>query len=232
MSANPVRVLVVDDEPQIRRFLRVSLGAHGYQVIESATGEDAVLKAATELPDVIILDLGLPGVSGMDVITRVREWSEVPIIVLSVRDRETDKVAALDLGADDYLTKPFGMDELLARIRTSQRHRIQGTASSAVYRSGKLAVDLARRIVTVDGQEVRLSPREYDLLRVLVAHAGKVLTHRQLLRQVLGPGAGDESHWLRVYVGQLRRKIEDNPAQPRYIRTEPGVGYRLSAPES
>jgi two-component system KDP operon response regulator KdpE len=232
MSDKPVRILVVDDDPQIRRFLRVSLGAHGYQVIEATSGEDGVTKAATERPDLLILDLGLPGVGGPQVIERVREWSDVPIIILSVRDQEADKVAALDSGADDYVTKPFGMDELLARIRTALRHRLQSETPTPIFRTGGLVVDLGRRIVTVDGKEVRLAPREYDLLRVLVVHAGRVLTHRQILRQVLGPGAGEETHWLRVYVGQLRRKIEENSAQPRYIRTEPGVGYRLRAPDA
>lgn len=227
MSSQPTRVLIVDDEPQIRRLLRTTLGANQYQVIEAAGGEEAVRKVATERPDLVLLDLGLPDVDGQLVIQRVREWSDVPIIVLSVRERERDKVEALDRGADDYVTKPFGMSELLARIRATLRHRLRADVEEPIYQSGGLVVDLARRVVTIDGREVRLAPKEYDVLRVLVTYAGKVLTHHQLLRQVWGPGYERETHYLRVHVGQLRRKLEDDPAQPRYILTEPGVGYRL-----
>lgn len=223
----PVRILVIDDEPQIRRFLRTSLSAHGYQVMEAARGQDAMVLVTTERPDVVILDLGLPDMDGLEVISRVREWSKMPIIVLSVRGQEHDKIAALDGGADDYVTKPFGMGELLARIRAALRHRRQAEADEPVFRSGGLMVDLARRVVTVDGHEVKLTPREYDLLRVLVMHAGKVITHRHLLREVWGPASEYETHYLRVYVGQLRQKIERDPAQPYYILTEAGVGYRL-----
>ncbi len=227
MTGQPIRILVVDDEPQIRRLLRTSLGAHQYQVLEAASGQAALVAAAEERPDLLILDLGLPDMDGLDVMSRLREWSDLPVIVLSVRDREMEKVEALDRGADDYVTKPFGMSELLARIRATLRHRLQGEVEAPVFQSGDLSVDLARRQVTVSGQEVHLTPKEYDLLRLLVTHAGKVLTHQQLLRQVWGPGYEQETHYLRVHIGQLRQKIETIPAQPRYILTEPGVGYRL-----
>jgi len=221
------RVLVVDDEPQIRRFLRVSLGAQGYTVLEASAGQEAVLKAADERPDLIILDLGLPDIDGMEVLRQVRAWSKVPVVILSVRGRETDKVAALDAGADDYLTKPFGVAELTARIRAAMRHQLQAAAPEPVFESGGLKVDMARRIVTVDGREVKLTPTEYELLRVLAVNAGKVLTHQQLLREVWGPASADQTHYLRVYVGQLRQKIEPDSTQPQYLITEPGVGYRL-----
>jgi two-component system, OmpR family, KDP operon response regulator KdpE len=227
MTEQPLRILVVDDEPQIRRLLRVSLGAQGYQVHEAARGEEAITLAAVERPDIIILDLGLPDVDGLQVIRRVREWTDTPIIVLSVREQETQKVEAFTLGADDYVTKPFGMAELLARIQVALRHRLQAEAQEPVFRSGDLAVDLARRTVSVAGKDVRLTPTEYDLLHTLVTHAGKVMTHQQLLRAVWGPGFVSDTHYLRVYIGQLRQKIEADPTQPRHIITEPGVGYRL-----
>jgi len=227
VSELATRVLVVDDEPQIRRFLRTSLGAHGYAIIEAASGREAILKASCERPDIVILDLGLPDMDGMEVIRSVREWSKVPIIVLSVRGREADKIAALDAGADDYVTKPFGMGELVARIRAALRNRLRNEADEPVFRSGGLVVDLARRIVSIDGREIKLTPTEYDLLRVLVINAGKVVTHQHLLREVWGPSDVDQTHYVRVYVGQLRQKIEADPAQPRYILTEPAVGYRL-----
>jgi two-component system KDP operon response regulator KdpE len=223
----PVRVLVVDDEPQIRRFLRASLGAHNYRISEAATGGGALMMATTEHPDVVILDLGLPDIDGTEVISRIREWSKVPIIILSVRGREADKIEALDRGADDYVTKPFGIGELLARIRAALRHQIQTETDQPVFSSGGLTVDLARRAVALDGHDVKLTPKEYDLLRHLVTHAGKVLTHQYLLREVWGPTYMGETHYLRVYIGTLRGKIEPDPAQPRYIITEPGVGYRM-----
>ena len=232
MSSLPARILVVDDEPQIRRLLRTGLGAHGYTLLEAAGGAEAILKVASERPDLIILDLGLPDLDGQEVIQRIREWSDTPIIVLSVRDREVEKIKALDDGADDYVTKPFGMGELLARVRATLRHRLQTEVEQPVFQSGGLVVDLARRVVSVDGRPVKLSPKEYDVLRVLVTHAGKVLTHQQLLRQVWGPGYEQETHYLRVHIGQLRQKIEQDPAQPRYIVTEPGVGYRLRDKDS
>jgi two-component system KDP operon response regulator KdpE len=227
MSEQPARVLVVDDEPQIRRLLRVSLGAQGYQVYDAPNGRDALTLTATERPDVIILDLGLPDMDGLDVIRRIREWTDTPIVVLSVREQEAQKVEAFNLGGDDYVTKPFGMAELLARIRAALRHRLRSEIEQPVFRSSGLLVDLARRQVSVAGREIKLTPTEYDLLRVLVTHAGKVLTHQQLLRAVWGPGAANDTHYLRVYIGQLRQKIEDDPAQPRHIITESGVGYRL-----
>jgi two-component system KDP operon response regulator KdpE len=219
-------VLVVDDEPQIRRFLRASLSGHGYRVIEAATGQEALNEMTSGKPDLMILDLGLPDMDGLQVLARVREWSQVPILVLSVREREQDKIAALDAGADDYLTKPFGVGELLARLRTAVRHGLPA-GQEPTFETGELKVDLARRQVWVANREVKLTPTEYALLRYLVAHAGKVVTHRQLLHDVWGPAYVDEPHYVRVYVGQLRHKIEQDPAQPRYLLTETGVGYRL-----
>ncbi len=231
MTELPIRVLIVDDEPQIRRFLRTSLSAHGYRVIEASCGREAITLTTTERPELVLLDLGLPDLDGREVIHRLREWSAVPIIVVSVRGQEGDKIAALDGGADDYVTKPFGMGELLARIRAALRHRLQAEVEEPVFHSGGLSVDLVRRVVTVDGREVKLTPKEYELLRILVTHAGKVVTHRHLLREVWGPTSVHETHYLRVYIGQLRQKLEPDPAQPRYLLTEPGVGYRLAMPQ-
>ena len=228
MSSLKTRVLVVDDEPQIRRFIRASLQAQGYDVEEAANAREALLKATTVQPDVVVLDLGLPDQDGMSVITQIREWSQMPIIVLSVRSREPDKVDALDAGADDYVTKPFGMAELIARIRASLRNRLADQTPDPVLKTGGLVVDLARRLVSVDGREVKLTPHEYDMLRVLALNAGKVVTHAHLLREVWGPADVDQTHYTRVYVGQLRQKIETDPSQPRYLLTEPGVGYRLA----
>jgi two-component system KDP operon response regulator KdpE len=228
VSTEPL-VLIVDDELPIRRFLRVSLAGEGYRVVEAATAAEALDQIAAQRPDVVVLDLGLPDRDGVEVIREVREWSPVPIVVLSVRDRESDKVSALEAGADDYLTKPFGVGELMARLRVALRHASVpgGTADEPVFSTGELRIDLARRQVFVAGHEIRLTPIEYKLLALLVKNAGKVLTHRQLLRQVWGPEYGDENHYVRVYVAQLRRKIEADPARPRYLRTESGVGYRL-----
>ena len=218
--------LVVDDELQIRRLLRVCLEANGYRVTEASTGQEGLAEAAQRRPDVLILDLGLPDLDGVTVLKRLREWSRIPVVVLSVRDREEDKVAALDNGADDYVTKPFGSGELLARLRVAQRHSIP-TAEVTVFKSGQLEVDLAARVVRVRGKEVKLTATEYSLLRLFVQHAGKVLTHRQILREVWGPNYMEQTHYLRVYMAHLREKLEANPAQPELLTTEPGVGYRL-----
>ena len=227
MSDGP-RVLVVDDEVQIRRFLRIALEANGYRVYETSSGSAAVQEAARLRPDLVILDIGLPDIGGLEVLRRLREWTPTPVIMLSVRDADRDKVAALDAGADDYLTKPFSVDELLARLRVAQRHAQPGPAA-AVFAQGDVEVDLSRRHVTKGGMDVKLTPTEYALLRLLIQHAGRVLTHRQILKEVWGPEYMDETHYLRVYFGQLRQKLEDDPARPRLILTEPGVGYRLAA---
>jgi len=231
MSANEPRVLVIEDEPPIRRFLRASLDANGYDVIEADTAEDGVREAATGQPDLIVLDLGLPDQDGLEVIRRVREWSFVPIIVLSARGQEVDKVSALDAGADDYLTKPFSVGELLARLRVSLRHgnRRDDTAESPEFAVRNLRVDLARRLVFIDGRELRFTPIEYRLLTTLIKHAGKVVSHQQLLKEVWGPHATRQTQYLRVYMGHLRHKIEADPARPQILLTEAGVGYRLAA---
>jgi two-component system KDP operon response regulator KdpE len=221
-----VRVLVVDDEPAIRRFLRVSLAAHGYVIFEADSGEAAMVVAATNRPDLIILDLGLPDLNGVEVTRRLREWTRIPIIILSVRGQEADKIAAFDAGADDYVVKPFGVGELLARMRVALRH-VTPAGDDPVFVVDELVIDRARREVKVAGREMQLTPTEYGLLCALAAHAGKVLTHRQLLRELWGPGYEQETHMLRVNISNLRRKLEPDPTRPHYIRTEPGVGYRL-----
>ncbi len=222
-------VLVVEDEPQLMRFLRVTLPAHGYQMAEATTGHQALVDASTRAPDLVLLDLGLPDLDGTEVTRRVRQWSAVPIVVISARGQERDKVEALDAGADDYLTKPFGIAELLARMRVALRHaaRRSDGALETVVETGDLRIDLGARIVYRHGQEVRLTRTEYRLMAVLAQQAGKVLTHRQLLREVWGPGAAEETQYLRVYMAQLRHKLEDDPARPRHLVTETGVGYRL-----
>ena len=225
MTKVGLRVLVVDDEVAIKRFLRVALNGEGFIVLEAGTGQEALLALTLERPDLVLLDLGLPDMDGVEVTRRLREWSQVPVIILSVREQETDKIAALDAGADDYLTKPFGVGELLARIRTVLRRQAAGS-SEPVFTLGDLKVDLANRLVTVDGREVQLTPTEYDLLRALVIQAGKVLTNHQLLRLVWGEGY-DDLHILRVNISNLRHKIEPDPSRPTYIHTESGVGYRL-----
>ena len=234
MSAEPTAgplILLIEDEPQMRRFLRAALSAQDYRLVEAATAREGVAQAAGRNPDVILLDLGLPDRDGLEVTRELREWSATPIIVLSARGREQDKVAALDLGADDYLTKPFGVDELLARIRVALRHaaRPPGAAPEPVFEAGDLRVDLAQREVRRAGAEVHLTPTEYSLLRVLIRHAGKVLTHRQLLKEVWGSHSPEQAHYVRVYLAQLRQKLEADPARPRLLLTEPGVGYRLRA---
>lgn len=229
MSDTGQRVLVVDDETSIRRYLRAALSAQGFIVFEAVNGQDALNAVLADRPDILILDLGLPDLDGIEVTRRLREWSQIPIIILSVREAEQDKIAALDAGADDYLTKPFGTGELLARMRVVQRRQV-ANVNEPVFSTGGLSVDFSRRLVAVDEKEIQLTPTEYDLLRLLVTHAGKVLTHQQLLRQVWGDGY-DDMHILRVNISNLRGKIEPNPARPTYIHTEPGVGYRLRAYE-
>jgi two-component system KDP operon response regulator KdpE len=226
MTDTGPRVLVVDDEPAIRRFLHTILPAHGFTVFEAGTGQEALSSVVTHRPDVIVLDLGLPDLDGVHVTRLLREWTQIPIIILSVRGGEEDKVAALDAGADDYLTKPFGSNELLARLRAALR-RVAQSAMEPVFVADELKVDLARRVVTVAGHEAQLTPTEYELLRVLVSNAGKVMTHHQLLREVWGVGYEQEMHMLRVNISNLRRKLEPDPARPHFIVTEPGVGYRL-----
>jgi two-component system, OmpR family, KDP operon response regulator KdpE len=227
--SDATHILVVDDEPQIRRFLRTSLSAQGYRISEVASAGDALAAIAKEEPDLVVLDLGLPDMDGLEVIGKVRARSQVPVIVLSIRGDEKGKVRALDIGADDYVTKPFGMDELVARVRAALRHRLQRQGEVPLFRSGDLAVDLVRRTVMLRGEEVKLSAKEYDLLRLLVAHAGKVLTHRFILREVWGPANADDVQYLRVYIRHLREKLEADPTRPAHILTETGVGYRLRA---
>jgi two-component system KDP operon response regulator KdpE len=222
-------ILVIEDEAPMRRFLRTALGAHDYRIEETGTLREGLAQAAGRNPDVILLDLGLPDGDGLDGTRRIREWSRTPIIVLSARGREEDKVAALDAGADDYLTKPFSVQELLARIRVALRHAATGDAPAPVIEAGPLRMDLVRRLVTVSGAEVHLTPTEYKLLAVLARHAGRVLTHGQLLREVWGMHSTAQTTALRVYMNQLRHKIEPDPARPRLLTTEPGVGYRLTA---
>lgn len=227
------RILVVDDEPQIGRMLKTVLGAHGHTVLVVDDGATAVEQAAVWQAEVIVLDLGLPRLDGLEVIRRVREWSRAPIIVLTVRDAEQDKVAALDLGADDYLTKPFGMDELLARLRVALRNASwRAAADEAVLNFGALQIDRSRRLVSVNGQEVKLTPTEYQLLTLLAGSAGKVLTHQQILTTIWGPGAAQDVPTLRVFITQLRKKIELGPNQAGYIRNEPGIGYRFQRIEN
>ena len=220
-----LKVLIVDDEISIRRFLRVALSGQGFTVFEAATGESALLELTMQRPDLLILDLGLPDIDGLEVTRRFREWSQTPIIILSVREQEEDKIAALDLGADDYLTKPFGMGELLARIRTVLR-RSTSMASEPIFSQGDLFVDMGSRCVKMKGREVQLTPTEYEILRILVSSYGKVITNPQLLKQVWGIGY-DDMHILRVNISNLRHKLEPDPSRPTYIHTEPGVGYRL-----
>ncbi|HTM45518.1 MAG TPA: response regulator [Polyangiaceae bacterium] len=221
-------VLVVEDEPQMRRFLRASLTSHEFAVVEAASAQEAVALCTSHNPEMILMDLGLPDADGINLTRTLREWSHVPILVISARGREADKVEALDAGADDYLTKPFGVNELLARMRVALRHAQRGVgASTPIIGVGPLKIDLTRREVTLDGRELKLTPIEYRLLALLAQNAGKVLTHRQILTEVWGPGHGQDTHYLRVYMAQLRQKIESNPAHPRLLGTEPGVGYRL-----
>jgi len=224
------KILVIDDEVEIRRLLKVGLTAHGYDFLEAANGKDGLVQAATLRPDIVILDMGLPDLEGLSVVSQIREWSQVPIIILSVRGQDQDKVKALDLGADDYLTKPFSMSELMARIRVALRH--QGNIKDQpVIQVGELYADLSRRLVKVAGNEVHLTPIEYDLLKILLTNAGKVVTHGYLLASIWGGNSQEYSQYLRIYISHLRKKIEQDPNQPKLILTEPGVGYRLAAVE-
>ncbi len=222
-------LLLIEDEPQVRRFLRATLQAHDYRLLEAETGEDGLRQAAAHTPDLVLLDLGLPDLDGLEITRRLREWTTVPIVVLSARGQETDKVEALDAGADDYLTKPFGTGELLARIRVALRHRAAASTpeGEAAFSAGDLRIDFAARQVFVRGVETHLTPTEYKLLALLVKHAGRVVTQRQILREVWGPNAQSQTHYLRVYMAQLRHKIEAVPARPRQLMTEAGVGYRF-----
>ncbi len=221
-------VLIIDDELQIRRFLKISLESNGYTVYEAKTSQEGLSQAAILRPDMIILDLGLPDLDGLSTLKRLREWTTAPVIMLSVRNADAEKIAALDAGADDYLTKPFSVGELLARMRVAARHAAP-LPDSAIFRLGGLAVDLSRRVVTLNDAPIKLTPTEYALLRLMVQHAGKVLTHHQILREVWGPEYIDETHYLRVYIAQLRQKLEADPTRPKIVLTEPGVGYRLAA---
>ena len=227
MSSPAPVILLVEDEPQMRRFLRVALEGSGYRYLEAVTGQGGLALVVQHRPEAILLDLGLPDMDGLDLVTRLREWSRTPVIVISARGQETDKVAALDAGADDYLTKPFGTSELLARIRVALRHSGPETADDPVFTLGRWQVDLAKRLVLVEGKEVHLTPLEYSLFTTLIRHAGKVVTHRQLLKEVWGGAAGAQPLYLRVYMTQLRHKLEEEPSRPKYLQTEPGVGYRL-----
>ncbi len=220
-------ILVIEDEAQVRKFLRASLASNGYHVHEAATASDGLAQAAARNPDLVLLDLGLPDLDGLTVTERLREWTKTPIIVISARGKEEDKVIALDMGADDYLTKPFGVGELLARIRVALRHSARSEAGDIRFSMGDVEVDLGRRQVTKGGQTIHLTPIEYKLLTTLIKHDGRVITHRQLLKEVWGPNAADQTQYLRVYMGQLRHKLEANPSRPKFLTTEPGVGYRL-----
>lgn len=221
------RILVVDDEPQIRKFLRISLAANGYDVVEAPAGEEGITRCAVSQPSLVILDLGLPDIDGQQVIARIREWSDVPIIVLSVRTKDSDKVHALDNGANDYVVKPFSIDELLARVRAALRARLQGVAQNAEVVVGELVVDVPRHKVSVAGQDVKLTRKEFELLKMLAQNAGRIVTHRQILKEVWGPAHVEDVHYLRIYIGHLRQKLGDDPANPQFIESEPGVGYRL-----
>jgi two-component system KDP operon response regulator KdpE len=234
MTTRDVTVLLIEDEPEIRRFLRTTLPEQGYRIIEATSGQEGLIEASARNPDLVLLDLGLPDMEGVEIIRALRKWTAVPILVLTAREQEHTKVEALDLGADDYVTKPFSMNELLARMRAALRHfaRLSAEAQDSVFTVGELRVDLLRRQVFVSDQEVHLTPIEYKLLTTLIRYAGKVVTHRQLLKEVWGPLHTDEAHYLRVYMRQLRNKLEHNPAQPRYLTTELGVGYRLRIDEN
>jgi two-component system, OmpR family, KDP operon response regulator KdpE len=226
--SNKIRVLVVDDEAAILRFLKPALEANNYEIISTGTVAESTKRIAAETPDIVVLDLGLPDGDGKDVIRQVREWSGVPIVVLSARDREAEKIEALDLGADDFVNKPFGVGELLARMRTALRHHMQREAQTPVLKTGDLEIDSVRHRVMRGGSEVKLTPKEFELLSFLARHAGKVVTHRQILTAIWGPAHAADTQYLRVYIGQLRQKVETDPGDPRIIITEPGIGYRIA----
>jgi two-component system KDP operon response regulator KdpE len=229
VSDSPLTILIIEDEPPLRKFLRAILQAHDYTVIDTASGEEGLRKAATERPELVILDLGLPDMDGVTLTRRLREWTAMPIIIVSARGKEQDKVVALDAGADDYLTKPFSVGELMARVRVAIRRAAAANKNTGdpIFEIGNLQIDLATRRVIVDGKVVHLTPNEFRLLAILTKNAGRVLTHRQLLQEVWGPESQQETHYLRVYMNQLRQKLEQDPTQPAYLLTEPGVGYRL-----
>jgi two-component system, OmpR family, KDP operon response regulator KdpE len=224
------RVLIVDDEPQIRRFLKPALAAAGYEVLTAETGMEALRLLASDAPDVVVLDLGLPDMDGKDVLREARAFSRAPIIILSARDREAEKIMALDAGANDYVEKPFNIGELMARLRVAMRYAV-GAGDAAIVRCGPVAIDLDKRVVTKNGEPVRLTPKEYDLLAILARQAGRVVTHRQILRTVWGPAHQEDTQYLRVFIGQLRGKIEEDSSAPKLVQTEPGIGYRLIADE-
>lgn len=223
---HPVRVLVVDDEPAIHRFMSPALSANGYEGLRAETGAEALALIVNRRPDIVVLDLGLPDMDGKEVIRRLREWSDVPVVVLSARDREAEKIEALDLGADDFVNKPFGIGELMARLRAALRHRMQEKGETPVLRIGDVEIDIPRHRVSRAGEEIKLTPKEFDLIAFLARHAGKVVTHRQILREVWGPAHEHDTQYLRVYIGQLRAKLEPDPTNPTLVITEPGVGYR------
>jgi two-component system KDP operon response regulator KdpE len=227
MTSSGAKILVIDDEPQIQKLLRVTLQAQGFGIVAASSGEEGILQATMVRPDLIVLDLGLPDIPGMDVLHRIREWTQMPIIVLTAKDREEDKITALDSGADDYVTKPFGMGELVARIRVALRHNAK-SQDEPILDFGSLVIDLSGRNVELDGEKIKLTPTEYELLKILATNSGRVMTHKQLLQQVWGGHQYDmDSHYLRVYIGHLRKKIEADPARPNFIITEPGIGYRF-----
>ncbi|MBA4371283.1 MAG: DNA-binding response regulator [Thermodesulfovibrio sp.] len=229
MTDEKATVLLIEDEPQMRRFLKITLQGHGYRLIEAQSGQEGLNEAATRNPDIVLLDLGLPDIDGIEVTKRLREWSHVPVIVISAREQENDKIRALDAGADDYLTKPFGAGELMARIRVALRHlsRQQTGGDEPVFVLANLKVDFSKRQVFIDEKEVHVTPIEYKLLATLIRHAGKVITHSQLMKEVWGPGYADQTHYLRIYMAQIRHKLEADPARPRFFINEPGIGYRL-----
>jgi two-component system, OmpR family, KDP operon response regulator KdpE len=227
MTGSGAKILVIDDEPQIQKLLRVTLQAQGFEIVAASSGEEGILQATMVRPDLIILDLGLPDIPGMEVLHRIREWTQIPIVVLTAKDREEDKITALDSGADDYVTKPFGMGELLARMRVALRHNAK-SEDEPILDFGRLVIDLSVRTVELNDEKIKLTPTEYELLKILATNAGRVMTHKQLLQQVWGGHQYDtDSHYLRVYIGHLRKKIEADPARPNFIITEPGIGYRF-----